>query len=76
VLVHWTVDAGPADAALERSCGSITLRRTRLARLMKEAQDQGAVPSTADLAAALEVSQRTIQRDLAALRQQAPPPQP
>jgi DNA-binding SARP family transcriptional activator len=69
VLVHWTVDAGPADTTLEKSQGAIALRRARLARLMKEAQDQGAIPSTADLAAALEVSQRTIQRDLAALRQ-------
>jgi tetratricopeptide (TPR) repeat protein len=76
VLVHWTIDAGPADAALERSRGSIALRRVRLVRLMKEAQDQGALPSTADLAAALEVSQRTIQRDLTALGQQEPPPQP
>jgi DNA-binding SARP family transcriptional activator len=76
VLVHWTVDAGPADAALERSRGSIALRRVRLARLMREAQDQGAIPSTADFAAALEVSQRTIQRDLAALRQQGTPLQP
>jgi tetratricopeptide (TPR) repeat protein len=69
VVVHWTLDAGPADAALEKSQGAIALRRARLARLMKEAQDQGAIPSTADLATALEVSQRTIQRDLAALRQ-------
>jgi DNA-binding SARP family transcriptional activator len=66
--VHWTVDAGPADTALKRAEGAIALRRARLARLLEEAQVQGATPSTADLAQALNVSQRTIQRDLTTLR--------
>jgi len=66
--VRWTVDAGPADAALKRAQGAIALRRVRLARLLEEAQTQGAAPSTADLARALGVSRRTIQRDMAALR--------
>ncbi len=66
--VQWTVNAGPADVALKRGQGAIALRHARLARLLEEAQRQGADPSTADLARALGVSQRTIQRDLADLR--------
>ncbi|MGC9333901.1 MAG: BTAD domain-containing putative transcriptional regulator [Anaerolineae bacterium] len=66
--VAWTVDAGPADAALKRAEGAIALRRARLARLLAEAAAHGAAPTVADLAAALRVSPRTIQRDLSALR--------
>lgn len=67
VRVRWTVDAGPPDVALRQARGAVALRRSRLARLLREAQAQGAVPTTAELAAVLGVSQRTIQRDLAAL---------
>ncbi|MFN2230573.1 MAG: BTAD domain-containing putative transcriptional regulator [Anaerolineae bacterium] len=66
--VAWTVDAGPADVALKRAEGAIALRRTRLARLLAEARAQGGKPTVEDLARALAVSPRTIQRDLAALR--------
>jgi DNA-binding SARP family transcriptional activator len=66
--VRWTVDAGPADVALRHAQGAIALRRARLERLLEEAQSQGAAPSSADLAQALGVSRRTVQRDLAALR--------
>jgi predicted DNA-binding transcriptional regulator YafY len=65
------VDAGPADAALRHAQGAIALRRARLERLLEEAQAQGAAPSSADLAHALGVSRRTVQRDLAALRRAA-----
>ncbi len=68
VRVQWTVDAGAPDRALKRSAGGIALRRARLARLLDEADAQGACPSTADLARALGVSERTIQRDRAVLR--------
>jgi tetratricopeptide (TPR) repeat protein len=66
--VLWTVDAGPADAALRQAQGSIALRRARLGRLLREARAQGADPSTADLAEVLGVSRRTVQRDLVVLR--------
>lgn len=69
--VAWTVDAGPGDVALERAEGAVALRRTRVARLLAEAHAQGARPTVADLATALGVSARTIQRDLAALRAEA-----
>ena len=63
VYVKWTVDTGSADAALKNAKGSITLRRTRLARLLKESQEQGAAPSNQELADALGISTRTVQRD-------------
>ncbi len=66
--VRWTVDAGPADAALKHAQGAIALRRARLARLLREAELQGARPIVAQLAEALDVSPRTVKRDLAALR--------
>jgi hypothetical protein len=69
VQVQWTVDAGAPDAALKRARGAVALRRARLARLLEEADAQGATPSASHLASALGVSKRTIQRDLAALRQ-------
>ncbi len=69
VQVQWTVNAGPADAALKRAQGAIALRRARLARLQREAEVQGARPTIAQLADALGVSPRTVKRDLAALRQ-------
>ena len=66
--VRWTVDAGPADVALKQAQGAIALRRTRLSRLLEEAKAQGATPTVAQLAGALGVSKRTLQRDLVALR--------
>ncbi|MDY7041952.1 MAG: DUF1670 domain-containing protein, partial [Chloroflexota bacterium] len=71
--VTWTVDAGPADVALKQARGAIALRRARLSRLIREAQAQGANPTNAQLAEILGVSARTVQRDLAALRQQQAP---
>ena len=69
VGVTWTVDAGPADNALRQAQGAIALRRARVARLLREAREQGAEPTLAHLAEALGVSPRTVQRDLAYLRQ-------
>ncbi len=68
--VVWTVDAGASDDALEAAAGKVALRRARLHRLLEEAAAQRARAPLADLAAALEVSQRTIKRDLAALRRE------
>lgn len=66
--VAWTVDDGPPDHALRLAQGEIALRRARLARLIQQAESQGIQPKIGDLAAALGVSTRTIQRDLAHLR--------
>lgn len=72
VQVSWTLDAGPADAALRQAEGAIALRRNRLSRLLREAQTQGGRATVEQLADALGVSARTIKRDLAALRQSHP----
>jgi len=66
--VAWTVDAGPPDQALRQTQGAIALRRARLQRLLREAQAQGLAPTPVDLAAVLNVSPRTVQRDLRHLR--------
>jgi DNA-binding SARP family transcriptional activator len=68
VAVTWTLDAGPPDVALKRSRGAIALRRSRVERMLTEAQAQGARPTVKHLANVLGVSPRTIKRDLAALR--------
>lgn len=68
IEVTWTVDTGPPDLALRKAQGVIALRRTRLSRLIREAESQGAKPNCAQLAAALGVSSRTVQRDLVILR--------
>ncbi|HHS97626.1 MAG TPA: tetratricopeptide repeat protein [Chloroflexi bacterium] len=64
VEVTWTVDA-PEDRAIS---GKVARRRHRLLRLLEEAREQGAAPTVAHLAEALGVSERTLKRDLAALR--------
>ena len=70
VTVIWTVDAGEPDAALAERDGKVTLRRHRILRLLVEAEEAGGSPTVADLAGALNVSPRTIDSDLAALRRQ------
>ena len=62
--VTWTVghpDDQRIDSPIER-------RRARLARLIAEAEKEGAAPSTEHLAEALEVSASTVRRDLSSLR--------
>jgi DNA-binding SARP family transcriptional activator len=64
VEVIWTV-AAPED---ERISGRVARRRHRVLRLLHEAAERSAAPTVEHLADALEVSARTIKRDLAALR--------
>lgn len=66
VAVAWTL-ATPAD---ELITPAEARRRTVIARLIAEAQAQGAAPTDGDLAGALGVSRRTILRDMAALEAQ------
>lgn len=62
--VIWTV-AAPED---DEIAGKVARRRRRILRLLREAAEQSAAPTLEDLAEALGVSERTIKRDLAALR--------
>lgn len=65
IEIEWT----PYDPADAQIADKVARRRHQLARLLAEAEAQGARPTIADLAAALDSSQPTIKRDLAALRQ-------
>jgi hypothetical protein len=59
------------SADLARACDTVVaLRRQRIARLCREAQEQGALLTQEDLALVLTTSVRTIRRDLRALRDQ------
>jgi DNA-binding transcriptional ArsR family regulator len=64
VAVVWTLST-PEDSTIG---SEVDRRRQRLLRLLGEASEQGAVPTVYDLAGALQVSQPTVKRDLAALR--------
>ena len=63
IPVEWTV-AAPDDDFITRPDER---RRHILQRLLAEAREQGAAPTDADLARALGISRRTIERDMAAL---------
>jgi hypothetical protein len=67
VDVQWTVDNGEEDAAVLRREGKAALRLHLLLRLIAESEAQGASPTDADLARALGVAERTIERDLQTL---------
>jgi len=64
VLVRWTVAAAEDE---NYSLGPAR-RRHRLLRLLEQAAAQSAAPTVTELASALAASERTIKRDLAALR--------
>jgi tetratricopeptide (TPR) repeat protein len=66
VSVCWTLHT-PEDQAIPAKAAR---RQHRLLRLIQEAHRQGAVPAYPDLADALGVSTRTIERDMAALTRQ------
>ena len=65
--VVWTLDAGAPDARLLQQKGKVTLRQHRIKRLLTEANAQGAAPTDEDVANALGVTLRTVERDMAAL---------
>lgn len=67
VEIEWTLDA-PEDAAVLKRAGKVALRRHRLARLLHEARAQHAAPTDSDLARALDVNIRTVERDMKNLR--------
>lgn len=62
--VTWTVEAPEDQEIADKG----ERRRQQLQRLVREAAEQHAVPTIADLAQALSVSPATLKRDLATLR--------
>ncbi len=69
VRVALTVDAGAPDVALKNASGAVALRRMRIQRLLREAREQGSVPSLEQIAALMGVSLRTVQRDVRQLEE-------
>ncbi len=67
--VTWTIHASAEDLQIENQLGREALRHIRIQRLLSEAVEQGAAATQEDLAAALQVSVRTIKRDCAKLQQ-------
>ena len=70
VTVTLTVDAGAADAAVLAQEGRLGVRQGRILRLVDEALDQGGVLTEEDLARVLQVTDRTIERDIGVLKAQ------
>ncbi len=68
--VTWTIDAGAEDREVQHQHGRQALRQVRIQRLVAEALEQNAVATQEDLAQALNVSVRTIKRDVVALQEQ------
>lgn len=64
--IMWTLN-DVLDTAVHQQTGKVGLRHYRLRRLADEAFAQGALPTDADLAKALGISVRTVERDRAAL---------
>jgi tetratricopeptide (TPR) repeat protein len=67
VEVIWTLDCDEYLAARAQG-GKVAERHSRIRRLCAEALAQGAEPTVGDLADALGVNGRTVDRDIAALR--------
>ncbi len=65
IATTWTVQT-PEDETVQ---GKSARRQHRLLRLLDEAKSQGAIPTVENLASVLDVSDRTIKRDLAAMRE-------
>jgi uncharacterized small protein (DUF1192 family) len=66
--VTLTVDAGAADAAVLAQEGRVGLRKGRILRLVDEALEQGGVLTEEDLARVLQITPRTVIRDIQALK--------
>ena len=65
--VVWTLESAEDQETRSRD-GKAAERQARIRRLCAEALAQGAEPTVGDLAAALGVTGRTVDRDIAALR--------
>lgn len=70
IEVTLTVDAGSEETEVRLREGREGVRRGRILRLTDEALEQGGVLTQEDLSRALQVSRRTIERDIARLKEE------
>lgn len=68
VEITLTVDAGAEDIEVQKREGRVGLRQGRILRLLNEAVEQGGVLTQEDLAKGLQVTRRTIERDISELK--------
>jgi hypothetical protein len=68
--VRLTIDNGIEDIEIIKEYGRIELRRKKIIRLTEEAIEQKAVLSQEDLEKILQVSIRTIKRDISAIKKE------
>lgn len=68
--VRLTVDNGIEDMEIQKEYGRIELRRKKIIRITEEAIEQEAVLSQEDLVKILQVSIRTIKRDISSIRKE------
>lgn len=68
VEITLTVDAGAEDIEVQKREGRVGLRQGRILRLMSEALEQGGALTQEDLARVLQVTRRTIERDISELK--------
>ncbi|HMR68555.1 MAG TPA: DUF1670 domain-containing protein, partial [Anaerolineae bacterium] len=68
VEITLTLDAGAEDIEVQKREGRVGLRQGRILRLMNEAVEQGGVLTQEDLAKGLQVTRRTIERDISELK--------
>jgi biotin operon repressor len=68
--IRLTIDNGIEDIEIQKEYGRIELRRKKIIRLTEEALEQQTVLSQEDLLKILQVSIRTIKRDISAIRKE------
>lgn len=68
--VRLTIDNGIEDIEIQKEYGRIELRRKKIIRITEEAIEQRAVLSQEDISKILQVSIRTIKRDIAAIKKE------
>ncbi len=68
--VRLTIDNGIEDIEIQKAYGRIELRRKKIIRITEEAIEQRAVLSQEDISKILQVSIRTIKRDISAIKKE------
>jgi biotin operon repressor len=68
--IRLTIDNGIEDIEIQKEYGRVELRRKKIIRIAEEAVEQEAILSQEDLSKILQVSIRTIKRDISAIKKE------